>query len=239
MIQGQLQRLGIDVTLASNGVKALEALQSGKFDLVLCDCAMPEMDGYDFTRTLRRQEPAGVRIPVIALTANESPEDATECSLAGMDDFISKPVTAERLATVLGKWLQSSIPQATASATQQDAGLAPGVINLRVLSESLGTNEITALHRVLEESLATVAVSLSEVEAAANSGDPARLTSAVQNAKGEARCVAAIGLANLYAELERHTKDGNRAATRDLIARAAVEVRRVEEFIRGQLGARA
>jgi len=236
VIEGQLKKLGIDFTLVPNGIKALETLQNNQFDLILCDCSMPEMDGYEFTRTLRRQELSGQRIPIIALTANDSPEDVSDSSMAGMDDFMSKPVTADKLAAVLAKWLTPSAgPSRVMGGPATSAGNAPQVINLRILAEILGANEAETLNQVLKESLATVAASLSEVEAASNSGDPARLTSAVRNAKGEARCVAAIGLANLYAKLEQHAKNDDRAATRDLVARAATEVRLVEEFIRGHL----
>lgn len=240
VIEEQLRKLGIAFTLAANGVLALEALQRDKFDLVLCDCSMPEMDGFEFTRTLRRQELPEQRIPVIALTANDSQEDANEAAMAGMDDFLSKPVTPEKLASVLRKWLNTSAkPEEQASAAQGVAGGAPLVINMRILAEILGTSSGKTLRQILEDSLATVGTSLAEVVAASNSGDPARLTSAVRNAKGEARCVAAIGLANAYAKIEYNAKDGSRAATRDLIAGAAVEVALVESFIRSYLEAPA
>lgn len=238
VIEEQLRKLGVEFTLVPNGVLALQALEHTQFDIVLCDCAMPEMDGFEFTRTLRRQELPGRRIPVIALTANDSQEDANEATMAGMDDFLSKPVTPEKLASVLGKWLNPLAAQEhPGSASPAGAGAAPLVINMRILAEILGTSSVETVRQILEDSLATVGASLAEVVAASNSGDPARLSSAVRNAKGEARCVAAIGLANVYAKMEQDAKNGNRAATRDDIAKATVEVGLVERFIRSYLTA--
>src|SRR6202012_3802219 len=89
-----------------------------RFDLILCDCSMPEMNGYDFTRALRRCEASageGRHVPVIALTANAFREDADKCFEAGMDDFISKPVTMDRLAAMLLRWLHGAGPDPSAN----------------------------------------------------------------------------------------------------------------------------
>jgi CheY-like chemotaxis protein len=236
VIQGQLKALNMICTLAPDGIKALEVLQEAQFDLVLCDCSMPEMDGYEFTRMLRRQEPSGQRIPVIALTANDSQEDINESVMAGMDDFLSKPVTADALVNMLAKWLSSNVAPAIPGPFPAATGwaMAP-VINIRLLEEILGSNQVETIAQVLGESLVTVRTSLAEVEDALNSGDPARFTVAVRNAKGEARCVAALGLANLYAEMERSSKGETLAPARAVAVRAAAEVRRVEFFIRDHL----
>ena len=104
VIQKQLKKLGVDCMLVANGVKGLEMLDRQRFDLILCDCSMPVMNGYEFTRALRQQESAQVddrRVPVIALTANAFREDVDRCLENGMDDFISKPVTMDRLAAML------------------------------------------------------------------------------------------------------------------------------------------
>src|SRR5690606_32418690 len=92
IIQKQLKRFGVQCTLASNGVKGLEKLEEDQFDLILCDCSMPEMDGFEFTRVFRQREAAaGVgddRTPIVALTANAFKEDADKCFASGMDDFV-------------------------------------------------------------------------------------------------------------------------------------------------------
>lgn len=106
--QKMLERIGLKATLANNGVEALQCLDGQSFDLVLMDCQMPEMDGFDATREIRKLElktPQQQRLPIIAMTANVMSGDRERCLEIGMDDYIGKPVQRDQLATVLRKWL--------------------------------------------------------------------------------------------------------------------------------------
>ena len=94
IVEDMLTYNGAQVTMANNGGEALQALDSGVFDLVLMDCRMPVMDGFEATRQLRAR---GFSLPVIALTANAYEEDRNACRAAGMDDFVSNPVDEEEL----------------------------------------------------------------------------------------------------------------------------------------------
>jgi PAS domain S-box-containing protein len=104
-----LTRLGCQTLLAANGREALEALLNDSFDLVLMDCEMPEMDGFEATRQIRfreeQQSGQGKKAIIIAMTAHAMSGSREKCLAAGMDDFISKPVAPEKLAEVLQKWL--------------------------------------------------------------------------------------------------------------------------------------
>ena len=106
--QKMLEKIGLKATLANNGVEALQCLDEQSFDLVLMDCQMPEMDGFDATREIRKLElktSQQKRLPIIAMTANVMSGDRERCLETGMDDYIGKPVQRDRLATVLRKWL--------------------------------------------------------------------------------------------------------------------------------------
>jgi CheY-like chemotaxis protein len=92
-----------------NGQQAVAALQEGPFDLVLMDCHMPVLDGFAATAAIRRQEQAagsGHHTPIVALTADALVGDAEKSVAAGMDDHLTKPVTLERLAAVVARWVK-------------------------------------------------------------------------------------------------------------------------------------
>ena len=99
-----LKRLGVYATLADNGEEAVQALAREDFDLVLMDCQMPLLDGYQATERIRAID-AGKRIPIVALTANAFTEDRQRCLDAGMDDYVAKPITIAELEQVLARWL--------------------------------------------------------------------------------------------------------------------------------------
>ena len=104
-----LAAMGLTVDLAENGEKALAALAEKRYDLVLMDCQMPVLDGYEATRAFRSQEPQGEkRLPIIAMTAHAMEGDRQKCLEAGMDDYLAKPVKKELLRKVLGQWLVAS-----------------------------------------------------------------------------------------------------------------------------------
>jgi hypothetical protein len=88
-----LGKMGHRITLATNGLEALDQWRQGDFDLILMDVQMPEMTGLQATMQIRREEGAGARIPIVAMTASAMSEERDRCLAAGMDDFISKPVS--------------------------------------------------------------------------------------------------------------------------------------------------
>jgi two-component system sensor histidine kinase/response regulator len=102
-----VERLGYRADVAGNGTEALHALDRVPYDAVLMDCQMPEMDGYEATREIRKAEQNGRHVPIIAMTASAMAGDRERCLAAGMDDYISKPVKLHIVAAVLERWLGS------------------------------------------------------------------------------------------------------------------------------------
>jgi len=98
-----LKKLGHQVDHAENGQRAIEALQNKDYDLVLMDCQMPVMDGYEATRAIR-QNPTWQTLPVIAVTANVMQGDREDCLASGMNDYITKPYNREELKAVIARW---------------------------------------------------------------------------------------------------------------------------------------
>ncbi len=97
-----LENLGCEVTTVVNGVEALEALKQESFDVVLMDCQMPKMDGFQAARNIRRE---GFTLPVVALTANVGKEDIERCLTARMNDYLAKPFKQKALVEMVAKWL--------------------------------------------------------------------------------------------------------------------------------------
>ncbi|HVD48282.1 MAG TPA: response regulator [Candidatus Limnocylindria bacterium] len=100
-----VEKLGYRADVAANGVEAVRVLGDVRYDAVLMDCHMPEMDGFEATRAIRRNEPDGRHTPVIAMTASALSGDRERCLAAGMDDYISKPIKLHVVAAVLERWL--------------------------------------------------------------------------------------------------------------------------------------
>ncbi|MBD8491423.1 response regulator [Pseudomonas syringae] len=105
--KGMLDRLGCEVIISAHGVEALEALEHGHFDLVLMDCNMPVMNGYEASRLIRRSG-RWPNLPIIALTANAMPEERERCREAGMDDYLAKPFRRAELQGLLDQWVPAS-----------------------------------------------------------------------------------------------------------------------------------
>jgi hypothetical protein len=121
-----LRSMGFEVALAEDGMQAIEAAAREEFDLVLMDCQMPRMDGFESARAIRQQEAQYQddlrpdetrRVPIIALTANASKEARGQCLRAGMDDYLSKPFDQAQLTTVLARWMPAKHPSAESPGT--------------------------------------------------------------------------------------------------------------------------
>jgi CheY-like chemotaxis protein/HPt (histidine-containing phosphotransfer) domain-containing protein len=121
-----LESLGCSVTVAQNGREVVETAQKTRYDLILMDCQMPEMDGFEATRRIREGERVRGHdrsehlIPIVALTAQATSGDRENCLAAGMNDYLSKPFTRERLQEVLASWLK---PRPTAQSPEQTESL--------------------------------------------------------------------------------------------------------------------
>jgi CheY-like chemotaxis protein len=97
--------MGYNADLASDGREAIRQWREQEYDLILMDCLMPNMDGYEATLVIRAEESNRGRIPIIALTANASDKDRERCQLVGMDEVLTKPYRKQELADLLERWL--------------------------------------------------------------------------------------------------------------------------------------
>jgi CheY-like chemotaxis protein len=103
--QYMAEGFGLTVSMAENGQQAVEKIQTHHFEMILMDCEMPIMDGYEASRTIRSLQSLEARTPIVAVTANAYEENRKKCKEAGMDDFLSKPIMEDALLEMLKKWM--------------------------------------------------------------------------------------------------------------------------------------
>jgi two-component system, sensor histidine kinase and response regulator len=113
-----LQRLGFTVEFATDGKKAVDMVAANRYDLVFMDCQMPVMDGYQATEQIRRTEPEGRHVVIVAMTANAMQSDRERCLEAGMDDYLSKPINKSAVVAILARYLPATLREPTEPVVQ-------------------------------------------------------------------------------------------------------------------------
>jgi CheY-like chemotaxis protein/HPt (histidine-containing phosphotransfer) domain-containing protein len=202
---GQFEILGLPLDTAINGIEALTLWRERKPSLVLTDIHMPDMDGFELTRQIRAEEsatPSVTRTPIVALTANALKGEAERCIAAGMDDYLTKPLTLERLREAVARWaigMGTGAEAGTGPEMGMEQGVAPAV-DRSVVGEMFGGNE-KAIARVLGRFRDAGARMLDEIDVARD--DREKLSELAHKLKGAARAAGAIALGDLAATLEK------------------------------------
>ena len=212
-----LSKSGYQTHVVDNGRKVVEAALGGGFDLILMDCQMPELDGFEATRIIRQKQNDGQvpRIPIIALTANAMKGDREQCLEAGMDNYCSKPVDAKHLLATIASLLASNASQpklTEANAIAESAPAAPIALSaspailIDTLLERCMNNPaivnsvITKFEKQAQRDLQQLTEQIAAADAAPNATTVAKVAHAL---KGAAAMLAADRVASAAAELEQ------------------------------------
>jgi two-component system, sensor histidine kinase and response regulator len=231
-----LRKEGHTIVVAENGCEALKKLQEERFDVVLMDVQMPEMDGFEAATAIRKKEEGTTqRIPIIALTAHAMKGDRERCLNAGMDGYVSKPILIDELR----KALIAALPTVAQPIVDPTVRKADPIV---VAGEQLVFDEATALARVDNDrdflrEIAELFLDdsprwLQEMEAGLAEGEPARINRAAHSLKGAACCFAAPLVTGAAEHLEKTAKSGNLAECTPAYADVAREVARLRQGLK-------
>ncbi|MCM2564789.1 hybrid sensor histidine kinase/response regulator [Janthinobacterium kumbetense] len=211
-----LEDSGYEVTPADNGRRALALWERQTFDVILMDCQMPEMDGFEATRRLRRMETeqGRVRTPIIALTANAILGDRELCLDAGMDDYLAKPYTRAALLAVLARWRPASAAP-PAAGTVAAIETAPATVEAAAILDAAALQTLRAMRRpgrpdvlgrIIDLFYSDAPRLLGQLEVAAEASDAAALQLAAHTLKSSCANVGALGLSATCREIEQYAR---------------------------------
>lgn len=232
-----LNKLGYAAHVVNNGQEAVDAIECLPYAMVLMDCQMPLMDGFEATHAIRRAESSGkTRLPIIAMTANAMQGDRERCIAAGMDDYISKPIDTDRLQAMLEHWLPLGTHSASAiRAVSEKPGsheVSEPAIDMRRLREFFGDDDeaidellqvfSNSLHQLHERFRLAVAERSSNTKALAH------------ELKGSASNMGALRLAESAQRLETAAHEGNWNNFDREYHQAEIEIQSVIEYIQAR-----
>jgi len=222
----QLARLDLQADTAANGVEAVDAFARRPYDLVLMDCHMPVMDGFQASTTIRAAEPEGRRVPIVAVTADALSGTRDKCLAAGMDDILIKPFTARDLVAILGRWLgiETEAPPDTEVVTPDLSGpldLGP-ISQLRLLEQAAKKSLIANL---VQQFVAQSGERADGIAAAAADGDGAAVEARAHALKGSAMALGAHRLGAVCETLEAMGKSGALEDAPRLLQQLTAEMR--------------
>ena len=231
----QLEHLGYQADIVENGLLALDALDRHNYSLVLMDCQMPEMDGYEATAKIRMSEGNSRRIPVIAITANAMQGEREKCLAAGMDDYLAKPFKQDELGAMIKRWLEpeTAILDQTAERPDEVAQLfAAGVSKVSTPEKSSLLSDVHARLGELEPEIGAEMIDsiieifkedsterLKNLGTALRDKDFGQIEMEAHGLKGSCGNIGALDIAELCSRIEIEAESGRLDQADDIFNR--------------------
>ncbi len=249
-----LEKLDYRVHVVADGHAVVAAWKNGAFDLILMDCQMPGMDGYEATRTIRKLEDGKGHIPIVALTAHAMKGDEERCRAAGMDDYLSKPINRAKLYTCLDRLLPGTGTTGSARAikgaaigieTAKELLVATGVpgpeeaqlrcpVDWAALLESIDGDEAFA-RELVNAFIGTGNRELAAIASALGTGNAAAMRESAHTIKGASSNMRASSTTSAAAQLEVAADSGESALIPVLADKLKTEVNRTIEFLQSKV----
>ncbi len=241
-----LEKLNYRVDVVADGLTAVAAWQTGKYDLIIMDCQMPQMDGYEATREIRKLEEGKRHIPIVALTAHAMKGDEEKCRAAGMDDYLSKPIDRAKLEACLEHLLPSigstgltlaikEAPVVAESAPQHTPVQPHHPVDWDALLESIDGDQDFA-RDLADAFIGTGDRELAAIAAALGTGDAAALRESAHALKGASANLRASAATSAAAQLESAAGMGTSPQIPALAEKLTTEVKRMTAYLRSKVG---
>ena len=234
-----LQELGCSAEIVENGRDAVQAVGRAAFDVVLMDCQMPEMDGYEATALIRaREQEGGLHTPIVALTANAMEGDRERCLASGFDEYLAKPYKLEQLQSLLCQ-LQGENPRdpERVEVARPEASETVDAIDVTALDamRELRRNGKPVIPLIVDAFLTSTPPLLERLREAAGRGDPNGLRENAHALKSGSGTVGARNLAGLCKELEHAARQGAVPDAEEQVAAIREEYKRAQEALMSQV----
>jgi PAS domain S-box-containing protein len=220
-----LQRLGIAAEVAANGFEVLNALSRAAYDMVLMDCQMPEVGGFEATQLIRESDGINKNITIIAMTANAMQGDRERCLAAGMNDYIAKPIVFDELRKTIAKYF-SDDSEIHVTLDQ--------VMDTKVLDNlhALEQNRLTHIAaEVLETYLSHAPTCLRDLQTALEKGDAEAIANAAHSLKGSSSTLGMKQMTELCASLEAKGRNKDLKGAPELLNQAKEEFEKIRQAI--------
>jgi len=236
--QGMLNKLGFKADVAANGLEAISALELIPYNLVLMDCQMPEMDGFEAAAAIRAPNSKVLNrsVPIIAMTANAMKGDRERCLASGMSDYLSKPVRKEDLAAALSTWLSSGRVSEEAPAVTEGENHSEHLPEVQLFNEAELLERLDYDHEfvrsVLSESLQEIPRHIESLKEYCSGDDRNIIRLEAHTLRGLAANISSAALRELAQNLEFVARDGNFEAAHELLPELEECARQTAEAIR-------
>jgi len=238
-----LEKRGHTVEVAGDGREALEHLAAGRFDLVVLDVQMPEMDGLEATRVIRERQKSGLsnyssRIVVVALTAHAMQGDREKCLAAGMDDYLAKPIRPADVRQVIERWnpqtrMTKPIKPTPPAETAPPPPAAEPPVEMDRLN-SLVDGDAGSLRELVDLYLKQTLQQLTQLEAAVRANNPDEVRRLAHSCAGASATLGMTRLVPLLRELEKQGANGALNNAVQICQNAVSEFKAIQNFLAAQ-----